>query len=331
MSPDVRAAPRTSVLCPAQPHVPQTVAPFGALVHRGDARRMWLGQSLALETHQTCAFLAGAGLRVAMGTSVTLTALRHPFEAALQARSLAALTGAPFVAGFGVSHPGFVRTLREAPYASPRTVVHEYLTLVRALLDGEQPAFDGDYYVLRTALPPMSHPPVELGVGVLRPGMARTAGAVADVAITWMTPPSYVARTLVPALAAGAAGAGGRPAPRIATVVHVAVARDGRDPHELAHVAAAGHLSTPHYTDMLRRAGVPADPADPRAGAAQLVEHGVFVFGTAAQIAERLAEYAGAGVDEVILNPAGVLFMAGLDAALADVQEILAAIEARDG
>ena len=295
-------SPALSLLYPAQPGAPQTVAPFAALVHQGRARRLWMGQSLALETHQTFAFLAGAGLRVPMGTSVTLIPFRHPYEAALQARSAAALTGQPYVAGFGVSHPAFVQSLLGAPYESPLRAASEYLAAVRRFLDG--------------GLPELEHPPVELGLGVLRPGMARTAGEHADVAITWMTPPAYVAETLVPALGAR---------PRIATVVHVAVERDGRDPRALAHVAAAGHLPTAHYTDMLARAGIRADPADTEAGAAVLVEHGVYVFGTPAEIAGRLAEDRAAGVDEIILNLAGVLFTEGLDAALADLQDVLAA------
>lgn len=327
MSPELTEARGPSVLFPIQPQVPHAVAPLAALVHKGHARRLWMGQSLALETHQVYAFLAGAGLRVPMGTSVTLVPLRHPYEAAIQARSLAILTGQSFVAGFGVSHPGFVRCLRPGPYGSPRTAIREYVTMVRGLLAGKTLDTEGRYHVLRAGLPPLEHPPVELGVGVLRPGMARTAGAVADAAITWMTPPSYIAETLVPALEQGA---GGGPPPRIATVVHVAIDREGRDPRELAHIAAGGHLSTQHYTDMLRRAGVRADPADPVAGATQLVEHGVFMYGSPPEIADQLAHYGEATVDEVILNPAGVLFTDGLDAALADIQEILAAVQDRD-
>ncbi|WP_308016278.1 hypothetical protein [Nonomuraea aurantiaca] len=138
----------------------------------------------------------------------------------------------------------------------------------------------------------MSHPPVEVGLGVLRPGMA---GAVADVAITWMTPSHYLEDTLLPALTAGAEGRPRRP--RGATVVHVALAAPGRDPRRLAYRAAAGHLRAPHHTDMLRRAGMLTDPADPRAGAAALVEAGVYVYGTAVEVAQRLR---GHRADEIV-------------------------------
>jgi hypothetical protein len=151
--------------------------------------------------------------------------------------------------------------------------------------------------------------------------MARAAGAAADVAITWMTPPEYVRDVLAPALAQGAAD---RPKPpRIATVVHVGVARKGRDPWRLALAAAGAHLSAPHYTDMLRRAGIAADPGEPAAGARALVDTGVYAYGSAAELAKCVRGYQDAGVDEVILNAAGVASAEGNDAAVTDLAEIL--------
>ncbi|WP_055421441.1 LLM class flavin-dependent oxidoreductase [Streptomyces pactum] len=318
-----------SVLVPNMPDTPDALRPFAELVRDTGARRLWTGQSLKLETHQAFAHLAGAGVRVPVGTGVTLMPLRHPYEAALQARSLALLTGRTVVAGYGVGAPAFVRSLNGRTYPSPRTMAADYLRTVRSLLDGEIVDHAGDYHALRGRLIPMDHPGVEVGVGVLRPNMARTAGGVADVAITWMTPPGYVAGTLLPALEEGAKDRDARC--RVATAVHVAVERSGRDPYVLAHTAAAGHLVADHYTDMLRRAGVRADPSDPRAGAAALVDSGTYVFGSADHIAARLDEYRGAGVDEVILNCGGVLFTEGRDAAFRDVREIIEAVRRRHG
>ncbi|WP_432924927.1 LLM class flavin-dependent oxidoreductase [Microbispora sp. CA-135349] len=314
-----------ALLFPLQPMHPDLVVPFGELVMNGPARRLWLGQSVMAETHQTFAYLAGRGIKVPVGTSVTLMPMRHPLEAAAQARSLAVLTGHPVVSGHGAATPELVAALRGAPYGRPATAAAGYAAAVRGILGGGIEGHECEACVGTAGLYPMKHPPIEVGLGVIRPGMARAAGAVADVAITWMTPPAYVRDTLIPALAAGAAG---RPSPpRVVTVVHVALANPGRDPRKLAHAGAKVHLGTPHYTDMLRRAGVAADPGDPVAGAAALVEEGVYVYGTAAEVAERLRGYRDAGVDEVVLNPAGVVFTEGWKAALADLTEILAACE----
>jgi alkanesulfonate monooxygenase SsuD/methylene tetrahydromethanopterin reductase-like flavin-dependent oxidoreductase (luciferase family) len=313
-----------ALLFPHQPPHPDVVAPFAELVMNGPAGRLWLGQSVLAETHQTIAYLAGRGLKVPTGLSVTLMPLRHPMEAAAQARSLAVLTGRPVVAGYGAATPELVRALRGAPYEKPATAAAGYARAMRGMLDGRISGHDREACVATTGLPRLRHAPVEVGLGVLRPGMARAAGAVADVAITWMTPPGYVRDTLVPALAEGATGRG--TPPRVATVVHVALANPSRDPRRLAEAAAGLHLRAPHYTDMLRRAGVPADPADPRAGAEALVEAGVYVYGTPEEVVERLRAYRDAGVDEIILNPAGVARTEGVKAATADAERILGAM-----
>lgn len=307
-----------AVIYPVQPMDPSTVVPFAELVDGGSARRLWMGQSMLVETHQALAYAAGMGLRVPVGTSVTLTPLRHPFEAAVQARSLALLTGQPVVAGFGASTPEFVTGLHGRPYPRPATAAAEYAHTVRSFLDGG----GVDHAGIR--LRPVPHPPVEVGLGVIRPGMARLAGAVADVVITWMTPPAYIRGVLAPAVAAGAAGRE-RP-PRIAAVVHAALARPGRDPRRLTLAVAAPHLSAAHYTDMLRRAGIAADPADPEVGAAAFVDAGGYVYGTVGEVARAVREYSLAGVDEVILNAGGVMLTEGPGAAVADLVEILAAV-----
>ncbi|MFF3442458.1 LLM class flavin-dependent oxidoreductase [Streptosporangium sp. NPDC002721] len=318
-----------ALLFPIQPAHPEVVVPFGELVADGLAGRLWLGQSMMAESHQTIAYLAGRGVKVACGLGVTLMPLRHPLEAAAQARSLAVLTGRPVVAGYGAATPELVRALRGAPYERPATAAAGYARALRAILDGEIPQHSCEAYAAGGGgLPPMRHAPVEVGLGVLRPGMARKAGAVADVAVTWMTPPAYLRDTLIPALAEGAAGRGAPP--RVAAVVHVALAGTGRDPRRLAQVGAGHHLRAPHYIDMLRQAGVSTDPADPRAGAAALVEAGVYVYGTAEEVAERLHGYREAGVQEIVLNPAGVMRTEGYKAALADAEQILHALADAD-
>ncbi|MFH9134588.1 F420-dependent peptide dehydroalanine reductase LxmJ [Streptomyces sp. NPDC017524] len=313
-----------AVLYPLQPDHPDLVAPFAALVRRSGARRLWMCQSFQAETHQTLAYLAGAGHTVPVGTSVTLLPLRHPYEAALQARSLALLTGEPVVAGFGIGDPGFVAGLTGRAYDSPRTAVRDYLRSVRALLDGEPVATSGPYHHLHGTLPELPHAPrVEVGAGVLRPGMARTAGEVADVAVTWMTPPAYVAGTLRPALQEGAEEVGRPGPPRLATSVHVVVDRPGRDVRGMALAATAGHLSTPHYAAMLRAAGLDLDPHDPAGTVDALLRNRVVVAGSPEEIAGALDAYRRAGVDEVLLNPTGVLLGEGVHAAVADLEEII--------
>jgi alkanesulfonate monooxygenase SsuD/methylene tetrahydromethanopterin reductase-like flavin-dependent oxidoreductase (luciferase family) len=307
------------------------IEPFAKLVKETSLHRLWLGQSLILESHQSFAYLAGRGLRIPVGIGVTLIPFRHPVEAAVQARSLARLTGHPIVAGYGPATPGMVAALRGAPYDKPGRASAEYARAVRGLLDETPSLIESEafYQSELSPLEPMStHPPVEVGLGVLRPGMARAAGGTADVAITWMTPPGYVRDTLIPALAQGAAKHGRDQVPRVATVVHVAVARPGRDPRKIALAGAGKHLSLPHYTDMLRQAGVPAEASNSRAGANALLDKGVYLYGSPEEIAKGLMDYEHAGVSEIIINPCGTLVVEGLRSTVRDLEEITTAVEA---
>lgn len=323
--------PRLSVLYPSQPLDPRMVAPFAEVSRQSPApARTWMGHSLLHDSLDTFSFLAGSGYRQPFGTSVALMAARHPFDAAVRARSAAVASGSPFITGFGTAVPGFVAAMRGSPWRSPLTAAREYLGIVSGLLRGERVSVAGSYFELTGALTPlpMPVPEVRTGLGVLRPRMAELAGEVADVAITWMTPPQYLADTVLPALQRGAERAG-RPRPRLVTVVHAARDLD-RDLAELAFNAARGHLAAPHYTDMLNRAGVPVDAADPQHGARQILDAGVFATGSASDIATAIAGYHAAGVDEVVLNPAGVLFTEGPEQAVAELEVLLRAKEAGD-
>ncbi|MDT0302479.1 LLM class flavin-dependent oxidoreductase [Streptomonospora wellingtoniae] len=305
---------RASLLFPMQPQSGDDALPYADLVKRRDAHRLWMGTSLFADTQQSLAYLAGAGYRIPVGTSVQLTPLRKPYAAALEARSLALLTGRSVIAGFGASAPEFVSYVRGAPYERPASAVRDYIAGVRALLDGH----DG-------ALPPAEHPRVELAAGVLRPGMARMCAGVADLAVTWMTPPDYLGATIAPALDEGA---GTAPAPRIAAVVHAAIDRPGRDPRRLAYNGALGHLTQPHYADMLNRSGLAVRTDDPWSGAGLLVDNGIFLYGSAREVADGLRTYAAAGVDEVVVNPGGVGLTEGARAGAEDAAEILAHLRA---
>ncbi|WP_149183590.1 LLM class flavin-dependent oxidoreductase [Streptomyces sp. TRM49041] len=328
-TPTPTPTPPVSLMYPLMAYDLDHLAAFGEAVRDLSLERLYMGQSVLVDTHQAFAHLAGRGIRVPVGTSVALTALRHPLDAAVQARSLALLTGTGVVAGFGTGDPQFVTALRGAPYESPRTAVAEYLTVMRGLLDGEVVDFQGRYVRLDEGLLQVPHPPVSLGVGVLRPRMAYTAGRVADVAITLLTPAAHLREQIVPALARGAASRDRAAVPGVTSIVPCAVRRPGRDPRKLAFAAHELHLGGEHYAAMLRSAGLDVDAADPWAGAGALVDGGVFAYGTPDEVADQLTGYGEAGATEIALSCAGVLLTEGPEAALADVRAIAEAMRDR--
>ncbi|WP_225850430.1 LLM class flavin-dependent oxidoreductase [Streptomyces sp. HPF1205] len=315
---------RVSFMFPQQPTDPDAIVPFGRLVQETGAARLWLGQSLRIESHPAIAYLAGTGCRISVGMAVGLMVLRHPYDAALQARSLAALMREPVAIGYGAAYPSFVRGVRGEPYARPAAAVGEFVDIARRLANNQAVSHDGEMFSVHTRLPPMSTAAVEIGAGVLRPGMARTAGRTCDLAMTWLTPLNYLTDVIMPAVAEGARGVQ-RP-PRIVCVVHAGVRRPGRNPMLLAQYGSISHLQAPHYTDMLRKAGLDVDASDPVSGARELVQAGVYLYGSPEHIAREIGRYHAVGVDEVVINPSSVSNMYGLRAAAEDLTEVFAAL-----
>lgn len=152
--------------------------------------------------------------------------------------------------------------------------------------------------------------------------MARASGRFADWAITWLTPQSYLQEVIVPEMARSAEDAA-RTRPRLATVVHVAVRRPGRNPSTIAFMSSRAHLQAPHYASMLRLAGLNIDSADPENGADELVRSRTFIYGEPHEIVEAFDALRAAGVGEVIVNVYGVGQTHGFGAALEDLEEIL--------
>ncbi|WP_283135049.1 LLM class flavin-dependent oxidoreductase [Rhizohabitans arisaemae] len=315
---------RVSFMFPQQPTDPDAILEFGSLVQEIGAQRLWLGQSLRIESHPAIAYMAGAGCKISVGMSVGLTVLRNPYDAALQARSLARLLDRPVAVGYGAAFPSFVTSVRGEPYAKPAAMVGEYISIARRLANNEAVAHNGEHFTVNAQLPPMETPKVEIGAGVLRPVMARATGRHGDLAMTWLTPLNYIENVVMPAVAEGARGV--QTPPRIVSMIHAGVERPKRNPMLLAQYGSMAHLQAPHYTDMLRKAGLDVDASDPISGARELVQAGVYVYGSPSHIAGEISKYHAIGVDEVVINPCSVGNMYGMQAVIEDLREIFAAL-----
>lgn len=314
---------RPSIFLPTQPADPAVLRIFAREAFAADARRLWTGQTLGIETHDIASYLSGLGYGMPFASGVQLMGLRHPLKAAVDARSTAIVSGHEYVLGLGSGSPAFRRALG-VNTVTPVSDAREYLASVRtALHAGAGGGPTGD--PVADVMPRLPSPPVRLGLGVLGPRMAEVAGVVADTAITWLAPRPYIADTLIPAMASTS----GRSRPTVTAVVHCAVRRRGLDPVRTVSAIVGAHLSGPHYQRMLRRAGLAIETDDVAANARTLLAENVFVVGTADEIAEEIAAYARDGVDEVAVNVGGVFLTRGASAAIDDMREIFAAVAAR--
>lgn len=304
-----------SVSVPTGP-VNASVRLFARAARDLNASRLWVGQSMSIETHQVFAFLSGLGYLQPFGSGVVLTPLQHPYQAATAARSIAALSGHDYVLGIGPGAAGF-QTALGSRYSAPLDSMREYLDAVRGLLHGEGAVFEPDG--ARVDLTPMPSPPVYLGVGVLGVPMARVAREHADVAITWLAPLNYIGRKLVPELRGGQDS--GRT--RLVATVHCIVEPPGErfDLPQMVSSVVGRHLGAPHYLRMLKNAGLPISD-DPAVNAKTVVEERVFAIGSVEEVVDRIEEYFAAGADEVAVNVGATLLTHGLAAAFRDLRAI---------
>ncbi|MFE7202610.1 LLM class flavin-dependent oxidoreductase [Pseudonocardia alni] len=313
---------KVSLLQPFVPSDPADVHPAARLVADSlGLTRLWLGQSWTLDPAAICAHLAGAGVRVPIGVGVLISSVRRPVQAALEARTIAVVTGhAPCVA-FGPGSVALQSAVLGSPLRRPVAATSRYLAEVRRELG--LPAHAGDPPGRPVRLPPSDAPPPQLGLGVLREAMAEEAGRSADVAVLWMTPPAYVASAIVPALDRGARRAG-RARPHIVVIAPTAPDVSQVDPVTATHLAVGGHLLLEHYRDMLCRAGLTVT-GDAPSDAARLLSGGVVLHGTSSELAEGVRRFAGAGVDELVINAAGVHHLGGAAAVGTSVSAVVSA------
>jgi alkanesulfonate monooxygenase SsuD/methylene tetrahydromethanopterin reductase-like flavin-dependent oxidoreductase (luciferase family) len=288
-----------SMYVPMSLHHATAFLPWAALAQESGVAGLWTGQSLTTDVVAGAAFAAGRGVSVPVRTGVNVMPTTTPYAAALQVRGLVETTGQPVVSCWSPGDPTSQVAFRGTRYRSPLTATREFVTGLRSLLDGETTVVRGDYFpTAAQQLGTSVGDRVQIGLGVLRPAMARLTGEIADAAVTWMVRPSYLRDVLVPALDEGAATAG-RPRPRVVGSLHATIEGPGRDVMSLAHHAIGFHVDAPHYRDMLARSGHDLHGLHGVDAVRRLVDEQVFVAGSATDVAGAVADLHDAGADEV--------------------------------
>jgi F420-dependent oxidoreductase-like protein len=244
----------------------------------------WTGQLLG---HDALVLLALAGRvtrRIELGSWVVPTPPRHPVVLAQQAATAQAASGGRLALGIGVSHRAVVADRLGLPYERPLAQLREYLAVLRPLLAGDEVDHRGELYRVRLRLDLAPGPPPPVLVGALGPRMLALAGSAADGAAIWLGGPRTLEHFAIPRLRE-AARAAGRPPPRIACGLPVAVARDVAAARASAEVFLARSARLPAYQRILAREGV-ASPAD------------VALLGDEDAVARRLERLASLGVTD---------------------------------
>lgn len=258
-------------------------------------RRLWLTHSLGLDAQLVVAAIAARVPKLEFGTAVSLMPTRHPLQAAVDARTLATLTGGRFSLGLGVSEPVTVERTLGLRWAPGPAYAREYLTVVWKLARTGVVEFTGEYLHVDASLPPIAGPPAPILLGTLGPRMARVAGEAADGCISWLATPERLERVIVPAVRAGAETAG-RPPPEVVALVPALVTDDPDDALQLANFAFGVHIGRPHYQRALAAEGLLTSTA---AGVTPTLRDALLAWGDPSMVAERVRRYIDAGASRV--------------------------------
>ena len=311
---------RVGLRIPPCAPVPE-IAALARDAERAGFDAVWFPDSQLLwrDVFAVAAAAAGATSRVTLGTAVTNVVTRHPAVVASAARTVAELAPDRFVLGVGVGDSAVAPVgLRPTTGAELR----ERLAVVRSLLAGDAVDFDGATSRLRDPVD------VPIHLAASGPRNLRLAGELADGAIllSGVAPGPLAAATARVQEGARAAGRERVPmtvsafcrvtddVPRAARELKPICARIAQNGGATFLALAGVHVEVPDhlpgiYPDLVHAedweaAAQACDPYVPDAAAAAFARE-FCLYGTAAEIADRLAGVRAAGADAVFLQHVG--------------------------
>lgn len=235
---------------------------------------LWIPETLGRDPFVAAALLLGATERLPIATGIANIYARDPMTMANAQKTLAEAFPNRFLLGLGVSHGHLVAGIRKHDYSKPYSHMVEYLDRM-----------DAARYM---AVPPEKDPGRVLAA--LGPKMLELAATRSQGAHPYFTTPEHTA------LARAAMGADALLAPEQMCVLST-------DPVEARAIARGNmkiYMGLPNYWNNLVRLGF--TEADREDGGSDRLVDAVVVWGTAQQVADRVAEHHVAGANHVCVQ-----------------------------
>lgn len=300
-----------SVVCPLWQDRPP--AENLAVARRADLlgyRELWIGE---MATYDAFALGTAVGLqteRIRLSLGPFAVAVRTPVTVAMGAASVQDLIGRDVGVALGTSSDVVVSRWHGRDRSRPAAALEDHAILTRSLMDGERgdhagAAISAQGYHLR--LPELAGP---LSIAAFGPRALTIAAVRGDRLLLNMLSVDLAAKLI--AEYRRAAVECGNQTPRVAIWLATAV---DPSPATLAQIARGKvpYLGAPGYGEMFVAAGFGdlvdrarsgTHPKQLLASITPDVLEAVGLIGSVGQIASRIAEYRGAGVDDICVVPA---------------------------
>lgn len=237
---------------------------------------VWLPEAVGRDPFVAAATCLAATDELRLATGIANIYARDPMTMVACQRTLAEAFPGRFLLGMGVSHHHLVERLRKHDYAKPLSYMRRYLEDMDA--------------AMFAAIGPDEDPGRVLAA--LGPKMLETAATQASGAHPYFTTPEHTAT----------ARAVMGPDALLAPEQMVVLETDPAEARRIGRAAMAIYLRAPNYLRNLRTLGFADDDwADHQAASDRLVD-AIVAWGTADQIAARVAEHRAAGADHVCVQ-----------------------------
>jgi len=270
---------------------------------------IWIGEMATFDAFALGAVVAERTMRAALTIGPLAVAVRDPVMIAMGAGSLAELTGRTVNVALGSSSPVLVQQWHGRRQERTALALAESATAVRTLLDGGKADVAGEVIRTRGFRLRTRSPSSPLTIAAFGRGAVKVAARHADRMVINLVTPKSAARLVQ--LLHDECRAARRPVPPVAAWVAAVVGPLVTDVEQLrrglvAYMAAPGYgemFAEAGFADVVRFARTGPHPGELLAAIPTEIVGHVSLVGDEPFARTRLAEYAGAGVDEIALVP----------------------------
>ncbi|MEV6705778.1 LLM class F420-dependent oxidoreductase [Micromonospora wenchangensis] len=311
---------------------------------------VWAAEAYGSDSPSMLAWMAGQTERIDVGSAVMQIPARTPAMTAMTAATIDALSGGRFRLGLGVSGPQVSEGWHGVRFGKPLARTREYVDIVKLAVARKEVAYAGEHYTLPLpdgpgkALrlgfhPPRDHIPIYLAA--VGPKNLELAGEIADGWLAVFYAPEFADEQLA-SVSAGRAKAGRELAgfdvvPSVPVVVgdDVATCAELVRWYAALYVGGMGSRQQNFYNQLATRMGY-ADAArevqdlylakrqrDAAAAVPMEFIDRTSLLGPKERIAERMREYAAAGVTTLSVT----LFVADRDSGVQTLRTVAEALD----
>lgn len=245
----------------------------------------WLAEhpTGGLDALTTLALVGQTAKNIELGTAIVPTFPRHPMTLAGQSLTATDAIGERLILGIGLSHEPMMAQLGIG-FDKPIRHLREYLSVLVPLLREGAVDFNGESLSCSGKLFQKPRQQIPVLVAALGPQALAVTGKWADgTTLAWVGPKT-IREHIVPRLNEAAA-TNQRSAPRVVATLPVCVTKDANTVRQSIAKGLSLYGRLPSYKAMFEREGADG-PAD------------VALVGSRAEVADRIAELADAGVTD---------------------------------